>query len=500
MSVTKETHIALYLPESPAETAGLKPSDEILAINGEVCSLKRTHSAIVFAIKQAVYTGRLELDIYRYRDPGLVLHGRPLASSSPVHNTSQELSTTNGFSNSKADVVKQRRSMFELAASMPSTSSSTTPEKWKNRRSLDVSEALKDRLASFENSDCVDKSTMINRRSKTPERNSAFKEKLASFQSLDSLETSRLPDQSRWQNGTQNNTEEKKAAVPTSVTTWRSFERTRSCEQLDVSKRLDSREGWHRSDVDQIDRARNESASDLEIELMSTAASAQDNETAKEYSNTVQEHSWSEQHLEDGELQRKSMAANVNLSQDYRTPGLQNVKQGFELAKDLEETPIVGSVPNSPREIQSLSTASVLCISDSNNNSQSAVNVNVTSWTDDSRQLDEPYGDIGQVDVDSLRHNDLVASDEVANYLEFDSSVDVDHIDDSVPTRIREPPKEKPPPPPVESIEGSIVASSSSDAPNREIRKELWKRRSDFLGIDPGETQSYIENGKLLVA
>ncbi|GAB6026331.1 hypothetical protein CHUAL_012537 [Chamberlinius hualienensis] len=133
-------------PQSPAAVAGLRVNDELLEINSEQCTSDRNHSAIVFAIKQAVYTGQLYLTIYRYDNPEIVIQSVNSVEVKEVDNSGIEGS---GF---KVDVSK-RRSLFERAMSPERVAT--------NRRSLDLSYSLKDKVASFEGNYSKAKSTEV---------------------------------------------------------------------------------------------------------------------------------------------------------------------------------------------------------------------------------------------------------------------------------------------------------------------------------------------------
>lgn len=56
------------LIDSAAGGSGLQAGDEIVSINGEETA-SRPKNAVSFAIRQAVFTGQIELHVRRYRVP-----------------------------------------------------------------------------------------------------------------------------------------------------------------------------------------------------------------------------------------------------------------------------------------------------------------------------------------------------------------------------------------------------------------------------------------------
>ncbi|XP_021942761.1 uncharacterized protein LOC110841474 isoform X2 [Zootermopsis nevadensis] len=63
------------------------------------------------------------------------------------------------------------------------------------------------------------------------------------------------------------------------------------------------------------------------------------------------------------------------------------------------------------------------------------------------------------------------------------------------PPTSTEPPKEKPPPPPTELSDDEVppVTSLKRLDSTKRIKKEMWRKRSDFLGIEGGNDDSYLE-------
>lgn len=474
-------------PQSPAESAGLKVDDEILAINGEYCSSKRTHSAIVFAIKQAVYTGRLELAIYRYRNTEFLHVREPLSTSSPVsaiespqqlYRSSSGKITAGGAvvgsresSPGKVDIVK-RRSLFELSAS-PRQS----PEKTVNRRSLDVSVNFKDKLASFQSMESGVDSSRPERR-KPVEQGMSFKEKLASFESLDSFDRSIPAPQSSWSedSGRQKSLENvsrvrnnERPREDAHYQSYQAFERTRSCEVLDFDcpSNVDGRQevtDWPvagRSNSGLFRAVPNsESPSGLAVAGHEVTGGYALDVKAPETISAI-------------DLDVIESAAPLDNKPSFTDSSLRQVS-GFELAASLEETPITGSLPSSPLDSK-------------------VPPVPLVELAVDDQQLDHSVLSI------STEH-----SFEDTSALSYEADLDsevviVDGVE--APTKQLEPPKEKPPPPPIEpdgsddlAVENVTNEEFKRENSTKRIRKEIWKRRSDFLGIDPEDVQNFIEN------
>ncbi|XP_023709494.1 uncharacterized protein LOC111865553 isoform X3 [Cryptotermes secundus] len=78
-----------------------------------------------------------------------------------------------------------------------------------------------------------------------------------------------------------------------------------------------------------------------------------------------------------------------------------------------------------------------------------------------------------------------LSSDEIVSGLEFPLG----------PPTSAEPPKEKPPPPPTELSDEEMppVTSLKRLDSTKRIRKEIWRKRSDFLGIEGSNDDSYLE-------
>ncbi|XP_015905827.1 serine-rich adhesin for platelets isoform X2 [Parasteatoda tepidariorum] len=126
------------------------------------------------------------------------------------------------------------------------------------------------------------------------------------------------------------------------------------------------------------------------------------------------------------------------------------------------------------------------------------------------RELDESLDQITSLDVideieqrlmQQLEHQDDNFED-INDGLELASEINQDWIyyseadllDDLTPKN-REPPREPPPPPPVEpEIVTEEPLSLTRSSSTKRIKKELWRRRSDFLGLDSTESGIDVDN------
>ncbi|KAG1664446.1 LIM and calponin y domains-containing protein 1 [Nymphon striatum] len=139
-------------PKSAAEKAGVMVSDVIKTINGEE-TYNRSHSALVFAVKQAGYTGQLHLGVIRTSAPEeLVIESdyqpSPKPKSAKVFQDRRAIFLQKEEENKNSeqvtpsrDSVTRRKSMFDGLASQDSPKRSVN---------VDVRLSLRDRVASFE--------------------------------------------------------------------------------------------------------------------------------------------------------------------------------------------------------------------------------------------------------------------------------------------------------------------------------------------------------------
>lgn len=166
-------------PGGASDIAGLKVGDEIREINGESC-YGRCHSALVFAVKQAVYTGLLDLVIKRASESGgpdtkdnqpLIISRRGSAFAQRIamfNNTTDVQSSQENqksepydFRNKGDSIVLRRRSTFE---SVTQNKEQTTNNRWSTsvtRDSYSGGFSVQDRKNSFESFATMDHSIEI---------------------------------------------------------------------------------------------------------------------------------------------------------------------------------------------------------------------------------------------------------------------------------------------------------------------------------------------------
>ncbi|XP_023209368.1 uncharacterized protein LOC111612396 [Centruroides sculpturatus] len=166
-------------PGGASEVAGLKVGDEIREINGESC-YGRCHSALVFAVKQAVYTGLLDLVIKRASDsdnieakdsqPQIISRrGSAFAQRIAMFNNSIENQSSQDnqksepydFRNKADSIVLRRRSTFETATQNKEQTASNRWSTSVTRDSYSGGFSVQDRKNSFESFATMDHSTEV---------------------------------------------------------------------------------------------------------------------------------------------------------------------------------------------------------------------------------------------------------------------------------------------------------------------------------------------------
>lgn len=572
----------------PADNGGLKQGDEILAINGESVR-SRSHSDIIFAIKQAVYTRRLELIIYRYDNPDeIILTTDPKGVSSPgskkqsrmeerravfsrESSFERESTPERKFSREKSpkvDVVK-RRSLFEN----PSNGKNDFQQ---HRRSLDSSSALKQRIASFENLDNIDKQQAKKKILGTT-KDSAFKEKLKSFETA-TVQSERRASYDHSKNFRQRltsfeNTENEEKPMERKASTDKGLlkgklshfekeepivkqEHSRSCDLLDLDYNdyPDSGKVKHAPPPVPV---KPKLTAGKEEEMISCQLNGVNEKTLPPVADSealeIIQSSPEPNIIENGiievpsvipsvePLQKDKQEMNTNnelvsdLTEVDATNELIDDSESFlSEASSLDKQPVTEEIeknvvaPSDLSDTNDIQDISPLIVNEElkiDGQFEELKGVNYYTSTPVENEIkheemnpeplnpkEEPVDSpvemqtiedqiINPPEKEEQIPNVNISVEQQLDQLDFstlgEEVIVIDDFDFDAPPKILEPPKEKPPPPPVEmepvndGSSNTYMASKLKRVEStKRIRKEIWRRRSDFLGI---ESEQYVD-------
>lgn len=434
----------------------------------------------------------------------------------------------------KVDIGK-RRSMFEMTETI--SVQSTKDQKQVNRRSLDMSNTLKNKVASFENLD----TETPRARSVTPSRDTSLRSKVASFENLD-IQTTKVrgitpPRDAKFH--------EKLATFTTTESESQPVHKKTPERDVNFHKKLASFTSIENGEEDKVRERKTIPARDpmLKNKIASFEQLEQLAEATKPASL---------------EAAQKNRERSVSLEQ-LDEPQVKEVNaQVFEIASKLEETPLIGSpilkaptlpLPTPPtqeeeeEEEDSLEANNPYTDDDINEAisdyeqvggsyedlSDHAENIyeNITDEpmyeniyekvNEENRFVSEPLSEPQYQTLDEVREEVHAKTEEVKAppsptppapvappvappaVAEAPEVIDVTWTDG--PSQAA-PPSEPPPPPPPDDESDEDATDQLQSLPaqeedavftrensTRRIKKELWRRRSDFLGT----SSQYIE-------
>lgn len=409
--------------------------------------------------------------------------------------------------------ISQRRSMFENVDL--STVQSDHQQKKFNRRSLDISNSLRNKVASFENLE-AEPTTKV--RGTTFSRETNLKSKVSSFENL-STETNKVRGITPPRDA---NFHVKLAAFASSDSDTVTVKKRTPERDVNFQKKLAS---FNASETEETSREQKivpQGDSTLKKKIASYEQLEQAAEpislSSREEKIKSKDRSMSLENLDEPQVEVNMRPARSMMNITRRVPStpymeveLDNSRsekkcvveaqpvvnaQVFEIASKLEETPIIGSpiskVPSTPLSAP-------------------------TPQEEDSLETEKQYtdADINEVDEDKPESQELVEEHQYQTLEEVRQEVvppppvrtppveppevlDVTWTDG--PSQAA-PPSEPPPPPPPDDDSDSDASEQPQGLPvqeedafkrensTRRLKKELWRRRSDFLGT----SSQYIE-------
>ncbi|XP_076319161.1 uncharacterized protein LOC143230052 isoform X2 [Tachypleus tridentatus] len=518
-------------PGSASDLAGLRVGDKVWAINGEKTK-GRTHSSLVFAIKQSIYTGLLELAVWRqfstekerekeiigvpgYSETKL---SRNEENTDKIDNKEVEMNSNNSFSefenktlrtgtsDSREPDIKNKTSFYETQSCFKVSGIKSSldeqrtvkkpppvPKKpkhvvlRKNSSTTEQTEVEENIDYPRNENSCVQKETFIN------DLKQLNIEVVTSFISEANIELGasvdcKTSDHQQSEDVTQPQplgtcdtkwtTESVKCEVlqdqqlsnkVPSISILQELQNLDSIGKIENTTKVSSEKPFHENNR-YLDKP-------FSIETVKQQGEADERDDLPVYSPVKEELGLSIVYQSDGppgvhtssttilqeDLTQENTFNGRNIESESLSGGETEVT--FNQEEDMKETfNLSNELPASPSDITEQMEKFVL------------------------DQLEQDDVELRNI----LKNTAVEPQDQLElDVQEFDSLL-LDEIDIS-PCFV-EPPKEKPPPPPIDSElldtdvhEGPYTKLRNDDT--KSVKKELLKRRSDFLGINPSDVQ-----------
>ncbi|XP_067124794.1 putative leucine-rich repeat-containing protein DDB_G0290503 isoform X2 [Centruroides vittatus] len=441
------------------DLAGLRKGDQVLAINGEYTQ-GHDNEVIQFALQQAIYVGHLDLLIWR------------------SNSKDTKDSDSNGIERERSNsLISQRKSAFE---------NGIHDKKGIQKSTKDIRSAVdfKEKVSSFERRSSMEHSSSLTK--------SLSSRKPPPIPNKPRLRSKSVPDanffhESNGDSKAFDDSDDKEVNNSDS-----NFECTNDSQ---CSNDLDQSSVSNQENLDSGSESKNTSAEIIEknIEKISKNKDDDDDDDDDTYPTTT--------NCDDKEESQPHRL--VNLNPIYQDSGLniiydshpmqetENATEKHELSLKIEQP--VATLLESKEDSKSEGETK----EDSKNGEEGKhldknlenSNDSTKTLTENVSQSIEEKNNVQEVkneeDVLKLQYDNLLNADIYQIPLNLNQD-DILLADLDVSPRQLEPPKEKPPPPPldVSDVESSENVPTTRHNSTKEIKRELWKRRSDFLGIE----------------
>lgn len=428
------------------DLAGLRKGDQILAINGEYTQ-GHEHEVIQFALQQAVYVGHLDLLIWR------------------SNNDSTE-TNANGRERSNS-IISQRKTAFENGIQDKKTIQKTNKD---IKSAVDFKEKVSsfERRSSMENNSSLNSKSFSSRkpppvpnkprlRSKSEPDTNIFIETNGDYKALSDNDSRDFEDKEINKNNSR-------------LEFTCNYQCSNDGDHLTVNKNI-------QENLDSELESKNISPT------MTEAAERTDVNIVNDDHNDIKMNLTS--HYDSEEISHPQRL--VNLNPIYKDSGLNIIYdshpvQNIENNEKQDELPLNAehqiTTSQQLEDINNKEEKHEKENEDHNENVSSAINIEEENNTNETKN-DEKTEDFLKLQYDLL-------NSDIYNLPLNLNQDDILLADLDASPRQLEPPKEKPPPPPLETSDAECSEKVTTTRHNstKEIKRELWKRRSNFLGIE----------------